>query len=310
MRITLGMQTNETLLNLNDQQDQINTLSQEISSGKQLLSPSDNPDSWSQIMSTNQTIREYNSFLSNVNFATGWGQTTESALNELSGLLSQAKQVAISAGSSTGTAESGALATQVNGILQQALSIANTQYDNQYIFAGTATDTAPYSINSSTGAVTYNGNTGPIEVKTNMSSAADPGMTTVNLNGEAVFGGSTSSGGSNVLNDIWSLEQAITSGNSSGISNSITTLGNDFNQINNQLTTVGSQLSTLTSQQSALNTMVTNEKGVLSNLQDTDIASATVKLSQAQTAFQAALQVTSLLDNLNLSSILSGGAAG
>lgn len=310
MRITLGMQTNETLLNLNDQQDQINTLSQEISSGKQLLSPSDNPDSWSQIMSTNQTIREYNSFLSNVNFATGWGQTTESALNELSGLLSQAKQVAISADSSVGTAESGALATQVNGILQQALSIANTQYDNQYIFAGTATNTVPYSINSSTGSVTYNGNTGSIEVKTNMSSAADPGMTTVNLNGQAVFGGSTSSGGSNVLNDIWSLEQAITSGNSTGISNSISTLGNDFNQINNQLTTVGSQLSTLTSQQSALNTMVTNEKGVLSNLQDTDMASATVKLSQAQTAFQAALQVTSLLDNLNLSSILSGGAAG
>lgn len=305
MRITLGMSTNETLLNLNDQQEQINTLSQQISSGKQLNAASDNPYSWSQAMNTTQTVREYNSFISNVNFATGWGNATESALSQFSTLLTQAKSVAESGTSAAGLNQSAMLAPEVSGILQQAMGLANTQYNGQYIFSGTATDTQPFSMDSTTGDVTYSGNSSAINVKTSVSSVAGGGMTAVNLAGDAVFGGSTTSGGSNMLKDIYDLQQALNSGDSTQIGNSITTLGNDFDQINNQMTMIGATMSGLTNQQTALNTMLTNEKGVLSNYQDTDVASATVKLSTAQTAFQAALQVTTLLDKLNLASIIS-----
>lgn len=308
MRITSSMMANETLLNLNNQQGQIGTLSQEISSGQQLLSPSDDPVSWSQAMSANQTVREYNSFVSNVNFATGWGQATESALNQLSDLLSQAQQVAETASSSTDNSQSGALTSEVNTILQQAETVANTQYEGQYIFSGTATDTEPYSIDSSTGDVTYSGNSDSIEVQTSTSSGSQGGLTAVNMNmnGNDILG--AEGGGVNVLNAIWSLGQAIQSGNSTDVSSSLTTIGDAFNQVNDQLATVGTMVSGLTNQQSALSTMVTNEKGVLSNLDDTDMTSAVTKLSQAQTTYQAALQVTSLLDSLNLASILSSGS--
>ncbi|MDR3557624.1 MAG: flagellin [Syntrophobacteraceae bacterium] len=306
MRITLGMSTDETLLNLNDQQDQINTLSQQISSGKQLNAASDNPYSWSQAMNTTQTLREYNSFLSNVNFATGWGNATESALSQFSTLLTQAKSVAESATSAVGQSQSATFASEAGGILQQAMVLANAQYNGQYIFSGTATDTQPFSMDSTTGDVTYNGNSSAIGVKTSVSGVSGGGTTAVNLAGDAVFGGSTTTaGGSNMLKDIYDLQQALSSGDSAQIGNSFTTLGNDFNQVNNQLTTIGTTMSGLTNQQTALNTMLTNEKGVLSNYQDTDVAAATVKLSTAQTAFQAALQVTTLLDKLNLASIIS-----
>ncbi len=314
MRITLGMSTDQTLLNLNDQQVQIDSLSQEISSGKKLASPSDDPLSWSQTMNTSQTLREYNSFVGNINFATEWGNSTQSALNQFADLLTQAKSIAEQGVSAVGMGQSGPLISEIGVVVQQALSNANTQFNGQYIFAGTATGAPPYSLDSSTGAVTYSGNSDYIKVKTGMglSSAITPssssvsggGMTSVNVTGPDVLGGSTSGGGSNMLNDIWNLQNALKTGDVSGISNSITTLGNDYNQINNQLTTVGTTLSGLTGQQSALQTMVTNETGVQSNYQDADVASATVKLSTAQTAFEAALQVTSTLDNLNLATIL------
>ena len=307
MRITFSMQTNETLQNVNDQQEQINTLSQQISSGKLMSSPSDSPLAWSESMNANQTLREYNSFLSNINFATGWGQTTESALSQLSDLLTQAKGVAEEATSAAGESESSALASEVNGILKQAMTIANTQYDGQYVFAGTSTDSQPYSIDNSTGVVTYSGNTSSLQVKTSTSGVSAGGMSTVNLTGEDVFG--TPGGSNDVLNQIWSLGQALSNGNSTAVSNSITTLSNAFNQVNDQLTTIGANVSALSNQQSALNTLVTNETGFLSGIQDTDVASATVKLSQAQTSFQAALKVTSILDSLNLSSILSGSSS-
>ncbi|MGC8490245.1 MAG: flagellin [Syntrophobacteraceae bacterium] len=306
MRITFGMQTSETLINLNNQQETITDLSQEISSGKQLQSPSDNPESWAQAMNANQTVREYNSFISNVNFATGWGQETESALSTLTGLLSQAKQVGIEANSASGAYSNSALAQQMGSILTQALSVANTQYEGQYIFAGAQTATEPYSVDSS-GNVAYSGDSGTVQVKTSLN-AAGGGMTPVNLAGDAVFGNTTPQS-NNILNQIYFLQQAISGGDSTKISNATAVISSAFDNVNAQLSKMGSMVSALSTQSTALSTMVTNEKGVLSNLQDTDMASAATKLSQAQTAYQAALQVTSLLDNLNLSSILSGGAS-
>ena len=302
MRVTLSMSTDNTLLNLNTQQEQVNTISNQISSGNTMQAQSDDPSSWSQAMDSNQTIREYNSFISNVNYATNWGNVTESSLSQLSSLLSQAKSLAETSTSLNGTNSSSDLASEVGGILNQAMTIANSQYNGQYVFAGTATDTEPYSIDSSTGTVTYNGNDSNIEVKTSTGDTSSA-ETSINLTGDAVFG--SASGGGNILQGIWNLQQALTNNDSTGIANSITTLSDAFDQVNNQLTAIGTSLSSLTTQQTALNTMSTNEKGVLSSVQDTDVASATVKLSQAQTSFEAALKVASILDSLNLASILS-----
>jgi flagellar hook-associated protein 3 FlgL len=310
MRITFGMQTNKTLLSLNDQQEQINQLSQQISSGVTLSSPSDDPYDWAQAMNINQGLQEYNSILSGINFGTAWGKATESALSQLSDLVSQAQQIAISASSTTGTTQSAALTSEVNGILQEAVSLANSQYGDQYIFGGTSTVSAPYSIDESTGAVTYSGNSDSIQVKTGTSDASGSGSTAVNLTGNDVF--TYTSGGNtlNVLQEIWGLGQAIQSGDSTTISSDITTLNDAYNNINNETAVNGTTLSHLTTQQSAINVIQTNEKSTLSNLEDTDVADATTKLSQVQTAYEAALQVIGILDNLNLASLLTGSSTG
>ncbi len=305
MRITLDMQTDQNLLTINDQQEQINQLSQQISSGQKLSSPSDDPYDWAQAMNLNQGLQEYTSILSGISFGTGWCQATGSALSQLSNLVSQAQQIAVSAGSETGISNSANLASEVNGILQQAVSLANSQYGDQYIFAGTSTSTAPYSIDDTTGAVTGPADQSSILVKTGTCDASGGGSTAVNLTGNDVF--TFSSGGStlNVLQVIWGLGQAIQSGDSATVSSDINTLTDAYNSINNESAVNGATLSDLTGQQSAINVMQTNTKSTLSNLQDTDMATATTKLSQAQTAFQAALQVTGMLDNLNLTSYLS-----
>ena len=309
MRITLGMQTSEALLSINDQQEQITNLSQQIASGVTLSSASDNPYDWAQAMNIKQGLGEYKSILSGINFGTGWCQATESALNQLSNLVSQAQQIAISATSGTETTQGATLANEVNGILQQAVTLANSQYGDQYIFAGTGTSSAPFSIDDSTGVVTpgADSNSNSIMVKTSTCNASGDGSTAINLTGDDVFTfNSGGSSGLNVLQEIWNLGQALQNGDSSTISSLSTTLGDAFSSINNEAAINGSTLSDLTNQQSAINVIQTNEEGTLSNLEDTDVAQTTTKLAQAQTAYQAALQVTGILDNLNLPSLLTG----
>jgi len=255
-------------------------------------------------MNVNQSLREYNSIVSGINFGTGWGDATDSTLSQLSDLVSQAQQIAISANSTTGTSQSATLTSEVNGILQQAVTLANSQYGNQYIFAGTSTSSAPFSIDDSTGAVTYSGDSNAIQVKTSTSNSSAGCSTVVNLTGNDVF--SYTSGGStlNVLHEIWSLGQAIKTGDSATLSNMSTILEDAFNHINNESSINGATLSGLTTQQSAISTIQTNKKSTLSNLQDADVASATTQLTTAQTAYKAALEVIAKLENLNLAEYL------
>jgi flagellar hook-associated protein 3 FlgL len=198
------------------------------------------------------------------------------------------------------------MVSEVNGILQQAVNLANSQYGDQYIFGGTSTTSAPYSLDDLTGS----GDSNPILVKTGTSDAAAGGSTVVNLTGNDVF--SFTSGGNtlNVLQVIAGLGQALQTGDSATVSSDITTLNDAYNHINNEAAINGATLSDLSTQKSAIDVMQTDAQSTLSNLQDTDIAEATTKLSQAQTAFQAALQVTGMLDNLNLASYLSNTSTG
>ena len=308
MRITLNMQTSGALLSINDQQEKITQLSQQIASGVTLSAPSDDPYVWAQTMNINQGLDQYNSLLSNINFATGWGQATESSLSQLSDLVTQAKQIAISATSAMETNQTGALAGEVSGVLQQAVNLANSQYGNQYIFGGTNTGSAPFSIDESTGAVTNNGNPDYIQVKTSTSDGAD-NTTSVNRTGDDVFTYTSGGNPANLLQTIWGLGQAIQNGDTDSISSDLTSLSDAFDHINTESAINGSTLSALTNQQSAINVIQTNEKSTLSGLEDTDIATATTKLTQAQTAYQAALQVTGMLDNLNLASLLTSTSA-
>jgi flagellin-like hook-associated protein FlgL len=48
-------------------------------------------------MGYKQSVREYDSILKNIDFATGWNQTTDSALNDLGDTISQAREAAITA---------------------------------------------------------------------------------------------------------------------------------------------------------------------------------------------------------------------
>ncbi len=294
------MSNGQTLLDLNNDQEQINQISQTIASEKQLSTPSDDPYTWAQSMNVQQVVRQYNSIQSNISFATGFGQTTSSALSQLSDLVSQAKQVAISATSANEPGAGSELASEVGGILQQALTDTNTQYNDQYVFAG-----APISIDSSTGDVTYNGDSTPINVRTNIAGGSSGNTSTVNVTGSDLLTYTSGGTSCNVLNQIWQLKQALANGNTTAITNSITTLSDAFDHINEESAIVGTNLSELSTQSSAISSVLTTTQSELSNLQDTDMTQATTHLQQVQTAYQAALDVTEKLDSLNLASILT-----
>ena len=75
------------------------------------------------------------------------------------------------------------------------------------------------------------------------------------------------------------------------------TVATDLNTATAQNGDVYNQLQNATTQQSSMSTLYS---GFISNIQDTNMATAATQLSLNQTALQAALQVTSTLNQLSL----------
>jgi flagellar hook-associated protein 3 FlgL len=229
----------------------------------------------------------------------------DTQLTNLSDLASQLKQAvsdAVANNDPTG------LMTQVDSIFSQAVSILNSKDANgDYIYSGGKTDTAPVSVTSlsqlvsasSTASVFTNGDSKKaVQVADGQTvtfgvTASDVGTDLMQaLKDIATFdAGSTgsfdtSTNLSQAQNDFLTSEISSTTSVAQGLTTATAQNGNVYNQ-----------LKTATTQQTATDTLYS---GFVDKLQNTNMADAATQLSLNQTALQAALQVTSTLNQLSL----------
>ncbi|HLI97924.1 MAG TPA: flagellar hook-associated protein FlgL [Candidatus Baltobacteraceae bacterium] len=134
---------------------------QELSSGKQLNEPSDNPTLIAQDLEVRASIAGENQESSNIQNASAQLTTVDGALSTLTDIMQSAHSIAVQAGSGfTNSTQQAALASQVDTLLNEAISVANTKYGGEYVFAGTSGgSTAPVTANGQpVSSVTFNGN--------------------------------------------------------------------------------------------------------------------------------------------------------
>ncbi len=110
----------------------------ELSSGLALNVPSDNPTIIAQDLAVRNDSSVTAQVGQNLTNLSDLLATTDSTLSSLSGILQSARNLAIEGAQDTiTTSQRQAIGAQVNQLLQQAIGLANTQYDGRYIFAGT-----------------------------------------------------------------------------------------------------------------------------------------------------------------------------
>jgi flagellar hook-associated protein 3 FlgL len=140
------------------QQNLLNTLSQQLSTGNALVNPSAQPVAVAQNVSLTAQIGQLAGFSQNGSNAQQSLQLESSSLQSVGTLVQQVRQLALQM--NNGTIDSQQLqnaATTMQGYLQQLVQYGNTQ-DGQgnYIFAGSRTQTQPFVLQSN-GQVLYQG---------------------------------------------------------------------------------------------------------------------------------------------------------
>jgi flagellar hook-associated protein 3 FlgL len=146
---------------IDNQQALYAQLGQQLSSGKSLQNPSDDPTQIAEDLSLHTSIGLGGQQATNAQDATSQLTSTDSALASLTSVMQSARQLAVQGSSDTLSAQQRAsLAGQMGQLLQQAIALGNTTYNGQYIFAGTSSSsTAPVQAQGNPPAsVTFTGN--------------------------------------------------------------------------------------------------------------------------------------------------------
>jgi flagellar hook-associated protein 3 FlgL len=120
-------------------------LNGQISSGKRINAPSDDPLGLSSVLGYRTELNSFTQYGKSIDYSTGWLNRMESILQDTDDLLGRASELAVQQASSTSSAETrkGA-AEEVKQLREEILSNANAKYGNKYIFSGTRTQTQPY----------------------------------------------------------------------------------------------------------------------------------------------------------------------
>jgi flagellar hook-associated protein 3 FlgL len=276
-------------------QQQINTDEQQIASGKSVNVPSDNPAAAALLVQNAGDTSAADQFERSLGSIQGEMQNAESALSSVTNALQQAITLGTEGANGTvNAADRAALATQVEGIQNQLISLANLSYQGNYIFGGTASQTPPYVLDpSSPSGVTYQGNTGV----NNVTLGSHFSLQT-NLPGSQLL----SASGNDMFQSIQDLITGLQSG--TGIGAAVTQIGSALNYVSAQSVFYGNGLDQLTAQQTFLSSETTQLAQQQSTEGGADLTAVISNLTTSQTSLEATLQAIADTAQTNLFSFL------
>jgi flagellar hook-associated protein 3 FlgL len=208
--------------------------------------------------------------------------------------LNQAISLATEADNGTlNASDENSISTQIAGIRDEVMSLANTSYQGQYIFGGSQTGAAPFTLDSSTSpaTVTYNGDS-------DINSLVSPTGQSIQLNlpGNQVF----TSAAANVLGTLNNLVADYASG---GVGNGVadtSALNSALNYVSQQRVTIDNSLTQLNDVSGVATEQATQLTAVQTNLMQADIPSVSTQLALVQSQQSALISVIAALSQGSL----------
>jgi flagellar hook-associated protein 3 FlgL len=286
-RVTQNMITSRSMVHLQGSLSRLARTQEQLSTGRVLNRPSDDPVGTSSAMRLRASLAQVAQHQRNAEDGAGWLQMVDSTLTGSTEILRRAKELGIQGvNGSNGPRAMAALGQEVSRLRDALLASANTTYLGRPIFGGVTTGTKAYDE-----AGTYVGVPGDGVLRT----IATGDRVRVDQDASAAFGpntpGSPPSG--DVFADLAQLAADLASGNLTGIRDGLDALDTGLERMTAALADVGTRANRLDRAiQSAKDSTLTQTRS-LTEVENVDLAAATVELKMQEVAYQAALGATS-----------------
>ncbi|WP_195970694.1 flagellar hook-associated protein FlgL [Clostridium thermobutyricum] len=147
MRITNTMMANNYLRDMRKNLNNLNTLNGQLTSGKEIRRPSDNPFKVARSMQLHTDINANKQYNNNITDTINFLDATDTALNQLTNVMQRTRELMVSAGNAAyGEDERKAIQEEIKQQTREISQILNTNFDGKYIFGGTKGTSKPTDV--------------------------------------------------------------------------------------------------------------------------------------------------------------------
>ncbi|MGO1101499.1 flagellar hook-associated protein FlgL [Priestia megaterium] len=257
MRVTQGMLAANSLKQISNSYNKLETLQNQLSTGKKITRPSDDPIVATKGMAYRSNLSEVNQYKRNLTEAQSWFDSSESGLEQVNSILQRTKELVVQGLNGTNESDDRqAIAREIEQLKLDYMQVGNTQVAGNYIFNGVNVGVAPISENAS-GMIESNINLDPFSVEVSKGI-----QLRVNIHPENIFG----QGAFDLMNNVQTAFEQ-----------------NDVNSLKDLSTQVDTQLSTLLAERSELGAR-SNRLELIENRLDSQEITATKMLSNNEDA--------------------------
>ncbi|AIY04085.1 flagellar hook-associated protein FlgL [Planococcus sp. PAMC 21323] len=281
MRVTQQMLQQNSIRNMNQNLSRFEKMNNQVSTGKLLHRPSDDPNGVSKSMSLKSSLVANEQFERNTGAAKLWMEETDQNINATVNVMQRVRELGVQSNNDTlSDSDRNAIAAEIEQLTEQVREFANTKVNGNYLFNGQQTDQAPYPQSDSYLTTTFAVNPKTISI-------GDKVTIEVSVTPDKLFG---NAGDSNNL--FTTLNDMVNSLKSNGKV--------DLEKIDagiERLLTVSAENGGRQNRVEAVENRLLDSnlelKSMLSKLQDVDYAEAIIKLKSEESVYQASLAATS-----------------
>jgi flagellar hook-associated protein 3 FlgL len=285
MRVTQSMLTQNMLRNLSQSYSRLGKIQDQLSTGKKITRPSDDPVVAIKGMEYRTNLTEVEQFKRNFSEAHNWIETSDSALDEATQVLHRIRELVVQASNDTyETSQRQHIAKEISELRDHLVSIANTQVAGKYIFNGSDTLNPPVNLANSTNKVSTNSEQVKIELLKGI-------QIPVNVDPTKVFTYS-STPGNGLFSDIETLEKDLQAGKTGqDLNKYLEYLDKHLGKILSERAELGARNNRIELMEARVEEQEVIAHRILSDNEDADIERVITDLKTQESVHRAALGV-------------------
>jgi flagellar hook-associated protein 3 FlgL len=302
MKISTSLYFDRSTQMLGDVQANLSKTQVQLSTGKQIVKPSDEPDKASLVTRLESELSRQTSYQETLKAVNVRLTAEETALKNTSDVMFRIKELTVQASNDTnGKLDRKAIALEIGQLRDQILSLANSQDSNgNYLFSGSKASQPAFS-KDALGRVTYQGDQARMQVK-----VGDNRRVNMNLPGSDAFtrvvrtdekGVKT---GVDFFQALSDLTNAVANSDQKMIQRGLGEIDLLQQGVSEGLAQVGADLTVVDMQNNILDEVVLQLKSTRSDIEDLDYTEAITRMNKDQLALEAAQSSFAKISQLNL----------
>ncbi|OKP85569.1 flagellar hook-associated protein FlgL [Paenibacillus sp. P32E] len=301
LRVTSNMMNSQLLLNLNRNARTMNDTQLQLSSGRKINKPSDDPVGITYSLRYRAELSSNEQYTKNVDSSISWLDYNDTVLGQAGDVVQRLRELTVEA--SNGTNPQSALDSinqEVMQLKEQFVDISNSKLNGKYIFNGEKYDTKPYDF--------AKGADGTYDVS--QAITTDPGQINyivgegvqlpINMTGNDVFGNTGDV--DNVFTVFNNISAALKSGDYKGVSNQLNNIDSRVEKLLTARSEIGAKTNRVELMQDRLGDLNTNLTDLQAKTEDADYEGLIMQSKIQENIYNASLSVgakiisTSLVD--------------